>query len=164
MTTYLRVIRGSKTMSDTILKHDLCKLVIAEVRTAITNDGMGVPNLAKRDFKNLQITRASLMGSAFASTHFDKPIESRVKHLLGSVVRAMMSPGGSIVNPTKQSRLGIFLSKEIFEGGMIRIHNVLFMMRTAPMAKSLASHISSKGKSQSRAIKIRASVDFLLSV
>nr|GFA76589.1 hypothetical protein [Tanacetum cinerariifolium] len=26
-------------------------------------------------------------------------------------------------NPTEQSRLGIFLSKEIFEGGMIRIHN-----------------------------------------
>nr|GFD28752.1 hypothetical protein [Tanacetum cinerariifolium] len=26
-------------------------------------------------------------------------------------------------NPTEQSRLGIFLSKEIFEGRMIRIHN-----------------------------------------
>nr|GEV55664.1 hypothetical protein [Tanacetum cinerariifolium] len=108
------------------------------------------------------------------------PIESRVKHLLGSVVRAMMSPDASIVasldnvngflavytpsddlirtdfekkgvvpnlmlhileefvlllgqhslnneiprmNPMEQSRLGIFLSKEIFEGGMIRIHN-----------------------------------------
>nr|GFA54537.1 hypothetical protein [Tanacetum cinerariifolium] len=36
--------------------------------------------------------------------------------------------------------------------------------RTTPMAKSLASHISSKGKSQSRAIKIGASVNFLLSV
>nr|GEU73093.1 hypothetical protein [Tanacetum cinerariifolium] len=111
-----------------------------------------------------------------------RPIESEVKHLLGGVVQAMMSPGGSIVaslenvngflavstpsddlirtdfkqkevilkvmlhilkefvlllgrhslnneiprmeeNPTKQSRLGIFLSKKIFEGGMIRIHN-----------------------------------------
>nr|GEW18729.1 hypothetical protein [Tanacetum cinerariifolium] len=122
------------------------------------------------------------------------PIVSGVKHLLGDVVRDMMSPGGSIVaslenvngfpavytpsddlirtdfeqkgvvlkfaksanhevlklprketilsvsrgndsfisfvsstfweeNLTKQSRLGIFLSKEIFEGGMIRIHN-----------------------------------------
>nr|GEV70244.1 hypothetical protein [Tanacetum cinerariifolium] len=27
------------------------------------------------------------------------------------------------LNPTEQSRLGIFLSKEIFDGGMIRIHN-----------------------------------------
>nr|GFB65855.1 hypothetical protein [Tanacetum cinerariifolium] len=32
----------------------------------------GVPNLAKRDLRNLQITRALLVGSAFASTHFDK--------------------------------------------------------------------------------------------
>ncbi|GJX29754.1 hypothetical protein Tco_0237833 [Tanacetum coccineum] len=35
---------------------------------------------------------------------------------------------------------------------------------TAPIAKSLASHMSSKGKSQSGAIKIGASVNFLLSV
>nr|GEV31942.1 hypothetical protein [Tanacetum cinerariifolium] len=110
------------------------------------------------------------------------PIETGVKHLLGGVVRAMMSPGGSIVaslenvngflavntplgdvirtyfkqkgvvpkvmlhifeefilllgrhslnneiprveeNPSEQSRPGIFLSKEIFEGRVIRIHN-----------------------------------------
>nr|GEY03577.1 hypothetical protein [Tanacetum cinerariifolium] len=109
------------------------------------------------------------------------PIESEIKHLLGSVVRAMMSPGGSIMailenvngflavntppddlirtyfkpkgvvpkvmlhvfeefvfllgrhslnnevprmeeNPSEQSRLGIFLSKEVFSGGVIRIH------------------------------------------
>ncbi|GKA64986.1 hypothetical protein Tco_0764693 [Tanacetum coccineum] len=30
------------------------------------------PNLAKRDLRNLQTTRASLVGSAFASTHFDR--------------------------------------------------------------------------------------------
>nr|GFB39700.1 hypothetical protein [Tanacetum cinerariifolium] len=35
---------------------------------------------------------------------------------------------------------------------------------TAPMAKSLALHMSSKGISQSGAIKIGASVSFLLSV
>nr|GFA44551.1 reverse transcriptase domain-containing protein [Tanacetum cinerariifolium] len=35
---------------------------------------------------------------------------------------------------------------------------------TAPMAKSLASHISSKGRSQSGATRIDASVSFLLSV
>nr|GEX58439.1 hypothetical protein [Tanacetum cinerariifolium] len=65
----------------------------------------GVPNLAKRDFRNLQTTLASLVRSAFASTHFDKyltttnsgPIESRVRHLLGSVIWAMMSPSGSTV-------------------------------------------------------------------
>ncbi|GJW07017.1 hypothetical protein Tco_1569440 [Tanacetum coccineum] len=32
----------------------------------------GVPNQAKRYFKNFTTTRASLVGSAFASTHFDK--------------------------------------------------------------------------------------------
>nr|GEX03361.1 reverse transcriptase domain-containing protein [Tanacetum cinerariifolium] len=72
----------------------------------------GVPNLAKRDFKNLQTTRALLVGSAFALTHFDNvtrfdqvvgitidcgPIKTRVKHLFGGVVWAMMSPGGFIV-------------------------------------------------------------------
>nr|GEX97105.1 hypothetical protein [Tanacetum cinerariifolium] len=108
------------------------------------------------------------------------PIESGVKHLLGGVVQAIMSPGRSIVaslknvngfmavytppddfiridfeqkgvvpevmlhileeivlllgrhsfnnkiprmNPSEQSRIGIFLSKEIFKGGVIRIHN-----------------------------------------
>nr|GEX31866.1 hypothetical protein [Tanacetum cinerariifolium] len=90
----------------------------------------GVPNLAKKDFKNLQTTRALLVGSAFASTHFDKhfitlrnlslaltsvtrfdqvvgitidcrPIKTRVKHLFGGVVRAMMSPDGSIVASLK---------------------------------------------------------------
>nr|GEX55758.1 hypothetical protein [Tanacetum cinerariifolium] len=136
----------------------------------------GVPNLAKRDFKSFQTTRASLVGSAFVSTHFD------------NVVRAIVSPGGSIVaslenvngflsvntlpddliytdfeqegvipkvmlhifeeyvlllgqhlfnnefpcmeeNPPEQSRLGIFLCKEIFKGEMIRYTMLLFMMR-----------------------------------
>nr|GEZ02545.1 hypothetical protein [Tanacetum cinerariifolium] len=110
------------------------------------------------------------------------PIESIVKHPLGGVVQAMVSPGGSIVaslenvngflamntspddlirttfkqkgfiqkvmlhifegfvlllgrhslyneiprmeeNPSEQSRLEIFFSKEIFEGGVICVHN-----------------------------------------
>ncbi|GJZ92609.1 putative reverse transcriptase domain-containing protein [Tanacetum coccineum] len=61
-------------------------------------------------------------------------------------------------NPPKQSRLGIFFSKQIFEGGVIRIHYAFVQDETAPMAKSLALHISSKGKSQSGAIKIGASL------
>ncbi|GJU26984.1 hypothetical protein Tco_1165605 [Tanacetum coccineum] len=32
----------------------------------------GAPNLAKRDLRNLQTTRASLVGSSFASTRFDR--------------------------------------------------------------------------------------------
>nr|GEV79926.1 hypothetical protein [Tanacetum cinerariifolium] len=48
-------------------------------------------------------------------------------------------------NPMKQSHLGIFLGKEISEDEMIRTLNAFFMIRTAPIAKSLASHMSSKG-------------------
>nr|GEW74794.1 hypothetical protein [Tanacetum cinerariifolium] len=48
--TCLRMIRDSKTVSDTVLKHDLCKLVIAEVRTAITNDGTGGSKSSKERF------------------------------------------------------------------------------------------------------------------
>nr|GEZ94712.1 hypothetical protein [Tanacetum cinerariifolium] len=151
------------------------------------------------------------------------PIESGVKHLLGSVVGAMMSPNGSIVaslenvngflavyipsddlihtdfeqkgvvpklmlhifeefvlllgrhslnnkiphmeeNPTEQYRLEIFLSKVIFKGREIRIHNAFVHDEDHTNSKSLASHISSKGKSQSGVIKIGASVNFLLSV
>nr|GEY98439.1 reverse transcriptase domain-containing protein [Tanacetum cinerariifolium] len=90
---------------------------------------------------------------------YDKLWANRIRsqNLLGIVVWAMRSPGGSTVaslenvngflavytpsddlicidfeqkgvvpeeeNPTEQSRLGIFLSKEIIEGRMIRIHN-----------------------------------------
>ncbi|GKF44235.1 hypothetical protein Tco_0130787, partial [Tanacetum coccineum] len=60
-------------------------------------------------------------------------------------------------NPPEQSRIGIFFSKEIFKGGVIRIHYAFVQDETAHMAKSLASHISSKGKSQSGAINIGAS-------
>nr|GEX72357.1 hypothetical protein [Tanacetum cinerariifolium] len=66
----------------------------------------GVPNLAKRDLRNLQTMRASLVGSAFASTHFDKlvgilvdggPKESSIKDLFSDEVSTMMSLRGSIV-------------------------------------------------------------------
>nr|GFA42664.1 hypothetical protein [Tanacetum cinerariifolium] len=101
----LRMIRGSKTVSDTILKHDLCKLVIAEVVPRSLMMARGVLNLAKSDFMNLQTTRASLVGALSL-----QPISTSNRRLREE-------------NPTKKSCLGIFLSKEIFEGGMIRIHN-----------------------------------------
>ncbi|GKA25661.1 hypothetical protein Tco_0711770 [Tanacetum coccineum] len=67
-------------------------------------------------------------------------------------------------NPSEQSRLRIFLCKEILEGGMIRIHSAFVHDKTAPKAKSLASHISSNGSFQSGAIRIGASVRFFLRV
>ncbi|GKD89787.1 hypothetical protein Tco_1365294 [Tanacetum coccineum] len=57
----------------------------------------GAPNLAKRDLRNLQTTRASFMGSAFTSTHFDRPKESGIKDLFGGEICTMMSPDGSIM-------------------------------------------------------------------
>ncbi|GKC91153.1 hypothetical protein Tco_1151802 [Tanacetum coccineum] len=57
----------------------------------------GAPNLAKRDLRNLQTTRALFVRSTFASTHFDRPKESGIKDLFGSEIYTMMSPGGSIV-------------------------------------------------------------------
>nr|GFC57698.1 hypothetical protein [Tanacetum cinerariifolium] len=67
-------------------------------------------------------------------------------------------------NPTEQSRLGIFLSKEIFEGGMIRIHNDFVHNEDCTYSKVACIAHKLKGKSQSRAIKIGASLNFLLSV
>nr|GEW95734.1 hypothetical protein [Tanacetum cinerariifolium] len=77
-----------------------------QVRSAITDDGTGVPNLVKRFFKNLQTTRALLVGSAFASTHFD------------NVVWAMMSPGESIVASLKN--VNGFLAMYIPSDDLIR--------------------------------------------
>ncbi|GJT29343.1 hypothetical protein Tco_0909618 [Tanacetum coccineum] len=49
-------------------------------------------------------------------------------------------------------------------GQVLWIQNQLLDYGTAPIAKSLASHMSSNGKSQSGAIKIGVPVNFLLSV
>nr|GEZ51415.1 hypothetical protein [Tanacetum cinerariifolium] len=139
MPTYLRVISGSKTVSDTVLKHDLCKLVIVEVLTAITNDGArgskprkerfqefennsGVPheidapivknftnlNGILRHFfslRNLSLTLTSVkrFDQVMGITVDCGPIKSIVKHLFGGVVRAMMSPGGSIEESLKNA-------------------------------------------------------------
>nr|GFA91849.1 hypothetical protein [Tanacetum cinerariifolium] len=155
-------------------------------------DALNLKNLANLDgilrhfisLRNLSLTLTSV-------TRFDQVvgitidcrlIKTGIKHLFGGVVRAMMSPGGSIVaslknfngflavntppddlisidfkqegvipkvmlhifeefvlllgrhslnneiprmdeNPPEQSLIGIFFSKEIFEGRVIRIHN-----------------------------------------
>nr|GEZ90416.1 reverse transcriptase domain-containing protein [Tanacetum cinerariifolium] len=155
-------------------------------------DAPNVENLANLDgilrhfitLRNLSLTlkNITIFDYVLGITVDSRPIKTRVKHLLSSVVWAMMSPSGSFVaslenvngflavntpsddlirtdfeqkgivlkvmlhileefillprrhslnneiprmeeNPTEQSRLGIFFSKEIFEGGVIRIHN-----------------------------------------
>ncbi|GJY64516.1 hypothetical protein Tco_0465976 [Tanacetum coccineum] len=49
--TSLWVIHGGETMSDSIFKHDLCKLVIAKMGSAITYDCRGAPYLGEERFK-----------------------------------------------------------------------------------------------------------------
>ncbi|GJX38295.1 hypothetical protein Tco_0251598 [Tanacetum coccineum] len=46
----------------------------------------GAPNLAKRDLRNLQTTRASLVASAFCFNYFDRPKESGIKDLFGGEI------------------------------------------------------------------------------
>ncbi|GJT22522.1 hypothetical protein Tco_0892459 [Tanacetum coccineum] len=73
-------------MSNSVFKHDLCKMVIAKMDFAITYDS----------------TRGTESG------------EERFKEFANN--------SGVEENPPEQSRLGIFFSKEIFEGRVIRIH------------------------------------------
>nr|GFB42225.1 reverse transcriptase domain-containing protein [Tanacetum cinerariifolium] len=56
-----------------------------------------------------------------------------------------------------------YTAKKVFDSGFYW-PTIYRDARTAPMAKSLATHMRSKGISQSGAIKIGASVSFLLSV
>nr|GFA63433.1 hypothetical protein [Tanacetum cinerariifolium] len=130
--------------------------------------GRGVPNLAKRDFRNFQATQAlwaniiqSQTPSWQCSWGHDVPGGSIVESLenvngflavyihsddlihtdfeqKGVVPKVMLHIFEEFVlllgrhslnneiprmNLIEQSRLGFFLSKDIFEGGVIRIHN-----------------------------------------
>ncbi|GKF61858.1 hypothetical protein Tco_0181912, partial [Tanacetum coccineum] len=80
-------------------------------------------------------------------------------------------------NPPEQSWLSILLSEQILESRIVRIHYAfgqdkiwpeflesIHYGETTPTAKSLASHMISKGKSQSGATRIGACVNFNLRV
>nr|GEU99123.1 hypothetical protein [Tanacetum cinerariifolium] len=97
---YTKVICGSKTVSDTVLKHDLCELVIVKVRTVITNDSTGSSKPSKERFREFANNSGVVGGERFRFNPFRQE-----------------------ENPPEQSHLEIFFSKEIFEGGVIRIHN-----------------------------------------
>ncbi|GJY67146.1 hypothetical protein Tco_0469384 [Tanacetum coccineum] len=65
--TCLWVIRGGETMSDSVFKHDLCKLVIAKMGSAITYDcTRGTKSRQKRVLRNFGTSRAIIGGEAFA--------------------------------------------------------------------------------------------------
>nr|GEY37060.1 reverse transcriptase domain-containing protein [Tanacetum cinerariifolium] len=87
-----------KTLSDTVLKHDLCELVIVEVRTAITNDGTGCSKPSKERFQKFANNSGVIGGERFRFDLFRQVIDGHeVKHLLGGVVWAIISPDGSIM-------------------------------------------------------------------
>ncbi|GKD68658.1 hypothetical protein Tco_1322748, partial [Tanacetum coccineum] len=48
-------------------------------------------------------------------------------------------------NPPEQSRLGIFFSKEIFEGGVIRIHNAFVKDEHNRLHRTLAQKVEDDG-------------------
>ncbi|GJW35889.1 hypothetical protein Tco_0058809 [Tanacetum coccineum] len=83
----------------------------------------GAPNLAKRDLRNLQTTRASLVGSAFALTHFDRVLKSG-KMIGGQIFCSFFVSDDNIEfleqkDPPHQSWLSIFLSEEILYSRMV---------------------------------------------
>nr|GEY54382.1 hypothetical protein [Tanacetum cinerariifolium] len=62
-------------MSDTILKHDLCELVIAEVRTAITNDSTGSSKPSKERFQKFANNSGVVGGERFRLNLFRQVID-----------------------------------------------------------------------------------------
>ncbi|GJQ90815.1 hypothetical protein Tco_0001954 [Tanacetum coccineum] len=74
--TSLWVIRGSKTVSDTVLKHDLCKLVIAKVRIAVINDSAGSSKPSKERFQNFNNNSGIVGGERFRFDPFRQVIDS----------------------------------------------------------------------------------------
>nr|GEY02012.1 hypothetical protein [Tanacetum cinerariifolium] len=167
ISTRANFIDPSQTVSDTILKHNLCELVIVEVCTAITNDGTGSSKPSKERFQEFSNNSGVVSGERFRFNIFRQvingheyilvpswrrerpyeinapkvknlvnldgilrhfisfrnfsltltsvirfdhvvgitidcgPIKTKVKYLFSGVVRAMMSPGGSIVESLK---------------------------------------------------------------
>ncbi|GKF31065.1 hypothetical protein Tco_0100863, partial [Tanacetum coccineum] len=108
--TCLWVIRGGETVSNSVFKHDLCKLVIAKIGAAITNDSTWGTELGEERFKKFA-NNSGVVGGALSlqpiltsvksgdqvmgvSVDFG-PIKSRIKDLFGGVVGTVMSPDGS---------------------------------------------------------------------
>ncbi|GJX24083.1 hypothetical protein Tco_0228528 [Tanacetum coccineum] len=109
--TYLWVIRGGETVSNSVFKHDIYKLVIAKMGSAITYDSTKVTESGEERFKKF-VNNSGVVGKMIS------------REILGSFcVNYFEFELLKEENPPEQSRLGIFFSKQIFEGGVIRIHN-----------------------------------------
>ncbi|GJU33928.1 hypothetical protein Tco_1182282 [Tanacetum coccineum] len=122
LSTLIVMIRGGETNEMTpVFKHDLCKLVIAKMGSAITYD----------------CTR----GTESSEERFEKFANN--SGVIGVMCLSLSHSFACI-------------------GVLLEVLSTF--PRTAPTAKSLASHMISQGKSQSGATRIGACVNFILRV
>ncbi|GJS96476.1 hypothetical protein Tco_0803444 [Tanacetum coccineum] len=135
--TCLWVIRGGETMSDSIFKHDLYKLVIAKMGSAITYDCTRGTKSREERFKKFANYSGVVGGERFCFNPFQQVIDDHDVLELRSLSCWHSELVGNACS---------------------------FSCRDALHAKSACINMSSQGKSQSGAIKIGASVNFLLSV
>ncbi|GJX98160.1 hypothetical protein Tco_0355179 [Tanacetum coccineum] len=71
--TCLWVVCGGETMSDSVFKHDLCKLVIAKMGSAITYDCTRGTKSGEESFKKFATIGHQLVEERFLlQTHFDR--------------------------------------------------------------------------------------------
>ncbi|GKF60093.1 hypothetical protein Tco_0176879, partial [Tanacetum coccineum] len=66
----LKVIRGGETVSDSIFKHDLCKLVIAKMGSAITYDSTKGTESGEERFKKFANNSSVVGGELFCFNPF----------------------------------------------------------------------------------------------
>ncbi|GJT96044.1 hypothetical protein Tco_1091562 [Tanacetum coccineum] len=88
----LWVIRGGETIVTPYLSMTFANWSLQNRFRNPTYDGTRQPNLAKRDLRNLQTTRASLVGSLCSAICIK---ETGIKDLFGSEICTMVSPAGS---------------------------------------------------------------------
>ncbi|GKF04536.1 hypothetical protein Tco_0035204, partial [Tanacetum coccineum] len=78
------MIRGRNTMSNSILKHDLCKLVIAKVSTAITNYSMRSSKSGEERFQNFNDNSGIVSGERFCFNPFRQVVDGHENVLIPS--------------------------------------------------------------------------------
>ncbi|GJY35847.1 hypothetical protein Tco_0421225 [Tanacetum coccineum] len=80
----VRMIRGRKTVSNTILKHELCKLVIAKASTAITNNSTRSSKSGKERFQEFYDNSSIVSGEHFCFNPFRQVVNGHENVLVPS--------------------------------------------------------------------------------
>ncbi|GJU36082.1 hypothetical protein Tco_1184436 [Tanacetum coccineum] len=132
------VIRGGETVSNSVFKHDLCKLVIAKMGFAITYDSTRGTESGKERFKkfanNSGVERPHEIDAPYVKDFAN--LDGILRHFitlrnfsltLTSVTSGDQVMGISDENPAEQSRHGIIFSKEIFRCGVEALYTMLLV-------------------------------------